>query len=276
MNTPQQSSKTQKAMAQFLTVDWTLPPFTSSAVIETIAEALETCGPSKHEEILSKVMPWIYDLRRLSSMYSGRYKSTIHIRDFAPQIAESIEAAAGGLFHAAICSLMPVIEGVLQKMAVERAGQHKRRNWMLPEIDAFIEREELSPGRFEERIVMLQSLRAIFETRLFVDTDLDHSTTRLNRNGILHGLFHDYANQLNFYRLISVLDSLCFAIGLKHGGSGFASSETDESKEYLNYLMSVSMASQKRPSSIPSEPILKGSSPLELRFMILQAKRSNG
>lgn len=270
------SAEMQKAMEQFLSVDWVLPPFTSSTVIETIAEALGTCGPSKHEEILKKVMPWLYDLGHLSAMYIGRYKSTIHIRDFAPQIAESIEAAAVGLFHAAICSLMPVIEGVLQKMAVERAGQHRRRNWMLPEIDAFIEREELSPGRFEERIVMLQSLRAIFETRLFVDTDLDHSTTRLNRNGILHGLFHDYANQLNFYRLISILDSLCFAIALKHGGSGFASSETDESKEYLNYLMSMSKVSQKRPSSIPSAPILKGSSPLELRFMILQAKRSNG
>ncbi|ALU90041.1 hypothetical protein Hrubri_2867 [Herbaspirillum rubrisubalbicans M1] len=276
MNNSDKPPKMEQAMEQFLTVDWTLPPFTSTTVIETIAEALEICGPPRHEEILKKVMPWLYDLEHLSAMYIGRYKSTIHIRDFAPQIAESIEAAAGRLFHAAICSLMPVIEGVLQKMAVERVGQPKRRNWMLPEIDTLIEREEQSPGRFEERIVMLQSLRAIFETRLFVDTALDQSTSRLNRNGILHGLFHDYANQLNFYRLISILDSLCFAIGLKHGGSGFASSETDESKEYLNYLMSVSMASQKRPSSIPSEPILKGSSPLELRFMILQAKRSNG
>ncbi|WP_050470682.1 hypothetical protein [Herbaspirillum chlorophenolicum] len=276
MNNSEQPSKMPKAMEQFLSVDWTLPPFTSSAVIETIAEALGTCGPSKHEEILSKVMPWVYDLRRLSSMYIGRYKSTIHIQEFSAQIAESIEAAAGGLFHAAICSLIPVIEGVLQKMAAERVGQPKRRNWMLPEIDALIAKEELSPGRFEERIVMLQSLRAIFETRLFVDTALDQSATRLNRNGILHGLFHDYANQLNFYRLISVLDSLCFAIGLKHGGSGFASSETDESREYLGYLTSMSAASQRRPSSIPSEPILKGSSPLELRFMILQAKRSNG
>jgi hypothetical protein len=44
----------------------------------------------------------------------------------------------------------------------------------------------------------------------------------LCRIGILHGMFDGYGDTINFYRLVSLLDPLCFVLVLSHGGSSFA------------------------------------------------------
>lgn len=94
---------------------------------------------------------------------------------------------------------------------------------------------------------MLQSLRDFFAERLYVKTDKYEGLDQLNRHGILHGTFDGYGDSINFYRLVSLLDLLCFALVLSHGGSSFAPEYTLESQSLANYYKVTRQHSEQRP-----------------------------
>ena len=75
---------------------------------------------------------------------------------------------------------------------------------------------------------MLTGLRDFFAERLLTHTDNYDGLDQLNRHGILHGIFEQYGNAVNFLRLITLLE-LFFAMVLAHGGSSFAPNHTPES-----------------------------------------------
>jgi hypothetical protein len=82
---------------------------------------------------------------------------------------------------------------------------------------------------------MLTGLRDFFSDRLLKGTDHYDGLDQLNRHGILHGIFEEYGAAVNFLRLITLLDLLCFAMMLAHGGSVFAPDRTPESKRLADY-----------------------------------------
>jgi hypothetical protein len=66
--------------------------------------------------------------------------------------------------------------------------------------------------------------------RLLHNTDSFVGFNEFNRHGILHGVFEDFGQEINFLRLITLLDLLCFSIGLIEGGvSMFAPADSPKS-----------------------------------------------
>ncbi|MFP3549733.1 hypothetical protein SB861_03325 [Paraburkholderia sp. SIMBA_049] len=241
----------KRAAEVFKTVDWVVPAYFSVGAIGMLADAIEgAASVEQRQTILRDVLPRFYNDDYLAATLIDRYRSTIYVRDFQLPIAEAIEAAVLGLPHAAVSTLTPVLEGVLRKIAAERGGREEggKKFFIIPELDELISKEERSPHRYEERITMLESLRDFFADRLYAHTKNYDGLDQLNRHGILHGLFDGYGDGVNFYRLISLLDLLCFALALAHGGSGFASEDTDESRKLEAYYRATREHSKRRPA----------------------------
>jgi hypothetical protein len=130
---------------------------------------MEAAAPDERIVILQDALPNLFTVECLALMLLGLYSVSIDLRDFKKPIAEAIEAAATGFPHAVVLALTPVLEGVLRRVA---AGHGKplacgKNSWMIVELDELIGKKGRSPHRFEERIVMLESLRDFFTERLY-------------------------------------------------------------------------------------------------------------
>jgi hypothetical protein len=168
----------------------------------------------------------------------------IYICDFKVQIAEAVEAWHAGLHHAAVATMIPVLEGIIRKVAKGGSrdiGSGTKK--LIDELDELIAKEDRSPHRYGERIVMLTGLRDFFAERLLKKTDDYDGLDQLNRHGILHGIFEKYGAAVNFLRLITLLDLLCFAMVLAHGGSCFAPDRTPESQKLAEYYRTLKQRS---------------------------------
>lgn len=243
------SSGLQRAADAFKSVDWVVPPYFGLGLISGIGGAIEQASIESKQEVLRYFLPRMYTPRHLASMLLERYSKQVHVREFSKPIAEAIEAAFSGMWHAAITTLMPVIEGVLMRMrdARPRGAEITNRNWLGAEVAALVKQEQDSPHCFDERVVMLTALRDFCNKRLYTDTNGYKGLNELNRHGILHGLFKDYGDPLNFYRLISILDLLCFVIALHNRGSSFAPDHTPESDTLARYYLTVMANATTRP-----------------------------
>jgi hypothetical protein len=78
---------------------------------------------------------------------------------------------------------------------------------------------------------MLEAFRDFVSDRLLQNTGRYVGLNEFNRHGILHGIFDNFGQAVNFLRLVTLLDLLCFSIGLIEGGvSMFAPAPTPESE----------------------------------------------
>jgi hypothetical protein len=234
----------ERASTVLRSVDWVLPAYLPADGILTIAAMLEQEPVSKREEFLEWVLPGLYDEDRLASMLLGLYNKAIYICDFKVQIAEAVEAWHAGLHHAAVATMIPVLEGIIRKVAKGGSrdiGSGTKK--LIDELDELIAKEDRSPHRYGERIVMLTGLRDFFAERLLKKTDDYDGLDQLNRHGILHGIFEKYGAAVNFLRLITLLDLLCFAMVLAHGGSCFAPDRTPESQKLAEYYRTLKQRS---------------------------------
>ena len=161
----------------------------------------------------------VYDADYLATMLLERYSKIIHVNDFARQIDESIKAFFSGYRLVAVLAMVPVIEGIVRKMATRQnrdVGNGTKK--LNDEFDVLVERERASPYCYGERLVMLEVLREFIRARFLEKTDTYNGLNDFNRHGILHGIYDQYGDELNFFRLITMLDLLCFSIGLIEGG----------------------------------------------------------
>lgn len=223
ISNPQSANGLDRMAAIFKSVDWVVPAYISMGVISKVGGLIEGAPASQKQAVLEEALLRIYDEAHFASFLLGLYSQTRHVRDFRVQISEAIEAWHLGLHHAAVATMVPVLEGVVRKIAQEsqrEVGKGTRK--VIAELDELIAKENRSPGRFEERIVMLTGLRDFFADRLLTDTDNYAGLDRLNRHGILHGIFEQYGAAINFLRLITLLELICFAMVLTHGGSSFS------------------------------------------------------
>lgn len=153
------------------------------------------------------------------------------MRDFTRQIDESIRTYSCDYALNAVTGLLPALEGIIRKMATRQnrdVGQGTRK--LIDELQALVDREEQSPHCYGERLVMLEAFRDFVRDRLLQNTDRYIGLNEFNRHGILHGVFEHFGQDINFLRLITLLDLLCFSIGLIEGGvSMFAPAHTPES-----------------------------------------------
>lgn len=243
------NSGLKRAAIAFKAVDWVVPAYFTVGMISNLGRRIESALPPDRQGILRSVLPQLYTDDHLAAMLLGLYSVTIYVKSFKKPIAEAIEAGLTGLPHAAVSTLIPVLEGVLRKISAEHDEPLERgkKSWLIAELDELIAKEERSPYRYDERIVMLESLRDFFADRFFVKTEKYEGLDQLNRHGILHGLYEGYGDSINFYRLMSLLDLLCFALTLSHGGSAFPPEFTPASMALARYYRGVREQSTRRP-----------------------------
>jgi len=75
-----------------------------------------------------------------------------------------------------------------------------------------------SANCYGERLVVLETFRDFIKNNFLQKTDIFSGADDFNRHGILHGIFEKFGEDTNFFRLITLLDLLCFSIGLIRGG----------------------------------------------------------
>lgn len=228
---------TNRAYAQYLAdafkqVDWPIPPYLPlGEFLSPLAAAIKD-APTQDAKlaIVRERLASAYSGAYLATMYLERYSKILHVRDFAPQIDQSIRTYFCGYTFNAVTGLLPVIEGIIRKVANSQnrdvgAGT-KRLNI---ELQNFVDREIQSQHCYGERLVMLEAFRDFVRDRLLESTKRFVGFNDFNRHGILHGLFDDFGQAINFLRLITLLDMLCFCIGMTEGVSMFAPPFTLES-----------------------------------------------
>ena len=226
----------------FESVDWIIPPyFPNGALYELAENILKVSSREDKLRVLGTYLPRFYKSEYLAIMLLERYDKILHIKDFILQISEAIEASQMGLFHIAVTGLIPVLEGIIRKIANTRGktiGDGTKN--LVKEINNLIKQEKESPFCHGERITMLECFRNFFQKNLLIHTKNFSGSGNLNRHGILHGIFEKYGSDLNFFRLISLLDLLCFIISLKMSSiSIFAPSPTKKSLKLTTYYLSL-------------------------------------
>jgi len=241
--------RTQRALAEWLAarfkeVDWFVPPYLNTAFLSKLAHSIEKASPSDRTQIVQVNLAKAYGPEYLAGMFLERYSKTIHVRDFKQHIGESIAAYFTGYKLVAIIALVPVLEGIVRKIAASHGrpigGGTSRLNH---EFQGFVDTEIKSQHCFGERVVMLEVLRDFVRDRLLERTDSYSGLNELNRHGILHGIYGNFGEEMNFFRLITLLDLLCFAIGLEHGGSCFAPAPTPESLKLAEHYKQLRILS---------------------------------
>ena len=163
-------------------------------------------------------------------MFFSRYSTILHVSDFKHQIDESIRTYFCGYTFNAVTGLLPVIEGIIRKIATsQNRDVGPGTKGLNLELEAIVERELQSAHCYGERLVMLEAFRDFVRERLLENTKRFVGLNEFNRHGILHGLFDDFGQAINFLRLITLLDLLCFCIGMTEGVSMFAPGNSPES-----------------------------------------------
>jgi hypothetical protein len=122
-------------------------------------------------------------------MFLDRYSKIIYVRDFSQHIDESIRAYFSGYRLVAVIALVPVLEGIVRRIAASNnrdIGQGTKK--LNDEFQSFVEREMNSPNCYGERVVMLEVLRDFVRDRLLTNTTSYGGLNELNRHGILHAL----------------------------------------------------------------------------------------
>jgi hypothetical protein len=229
-------------------VEWIFPAYLRLGVLQELAEEIEAAAPADKHGVLAGRLPSLYSADDLAVMLLERYRKLPHVSDFGRQIGEAIEAAHLGLFCAAVTTLLPALEGVMRKMATARsqpAGQGTA--WLVGEIETLIEATRNAAAVYpqsrealDERVMMLEVFRDFWRSKLLANTGSYVGTGSLNRHGILHGVFDDFGYEWNFYKLVSLLDMLCFFIALSTPGvSALAPVQTPASVQLAAYYESI-------------------------------------
>jgi hypothetical protein len=238
----------------FKSVDWLLPAYLTMGFINRLAEAIHQAKPDDRLDIFREAISIIYGPQYLATFFLERYSKIIHVRDFSRQIDESFRAYFSGYRLVAITAMIPVLEGIIRKIASASSRDvGSGTQGLLREFEAIVEDEENSSHRYEERLVMLELLRDFIRDRFLKNTNRYDGLNQFNRHGILHGVFEDYGEELNFMRVITILDLLCFIITLRGAHvSMFAPAETDDSRKLASEYIALQEKSKFFPAEIPA------------------------
>lgn len=187
-------------------------------------------GPERTAEFEAALAP-MYPPGHLAAMLLDRYAHVPMVSPFRRHIGEAIEAAYLGLFHAAVATLIPTIEGVVRTHATQ-AGRDLGNAGLQrlgTEIEQMVEVERQAHRgctASDERIAMIEMFGEFLRESLYIHTNTFAGDRELNRHGAVHGIYRDYGNAANFYVLISVLDLLTFVLTFRTSGISMMAPDT--------------------------------------------------
>jgi hypothetical protein len=250
-------------------LEWVFPPYFQRRAVYRVAEnARQAVDPLAQ---LDAELAVLYDAEYLSAMLVHRYRVVVDVCEFSTQIGQSFEAAALGNWASAISTLLPAIEGIMRAAAPRKGfaagqgtswlptaiasmmGSKKIENAipLLPQdgyptgTDAVIAAKQSDA----ERDAMLEGFRSYAAAFLYENTQRYSGQTRLNRHGILHGVYnsgHDTPG--NFYRLVTLLDILCFVFTFDMSGvSVMCPEDSAESLRLAAYYRMLGALAKVRP-----------------------------
>jgi hypothetical protein len=241
----------------FKSVDWLVPAYLQMGLLHRLAVEIYKSEPPDKLNIFRETISVVYGPQYLATLFLERYSKIIHVQNFSRQIDEAFKAYFSGYRLVAITAMIPVLEGIIRKIAIaaKRDVGHGTQG-LNREFDAIVEDEENSPHRYEERLVMLTLLRDFIKDRFLKNTDRYDGLNQFNRHGILHGVFDDYGEELNFLRVITILDLLCFIIGLRGAPvSMFSPENTDESRKLAARYTDLQLKSEFPPLELSARVI---------------------
>jgi hypothetical protein len=186
----------------FKTVDWLIPAYLTKGFLSGLAKAIDDAEEEQKVPVLCSILSIVYDEQHCSCMLLNLYGKQRFIQEFRVQINEAFEAFWAGLPHAAVATLLTVIEGVIRLFAKsQNSSVGQGTKGLVRELTRILDREIQSEHSYGERVVMLETLRDFFNERLLKNDDVYEGFDQFNRHGILHGKFQAYGSEANFYRL---------------------------------------------------------------------------
>jgi hypothetical protein len=147
----------ERLAAIFKSVDWVVPAYIPLGALSYYAATIERAPDLHKQAVLETALRAIYDERHFASFLLGLYQHTRQVRAFKAQIEEAITAWFIGLHHAAVATMVPVLEGVIRKIAQEskrEVGNGTKK--VIAELDELISKEDRSP---HSTVITLMPLR---------------------------------------------------------------------------------------------------------------------
>lgn len=195
-------------------VDWPIPAYLTFGFLHRTAQKINSeTNLDKKIQIAENEFSVVYNADYLAAMYLDRYSKIKYICQFKAQIDQGIKSYFSGYFYSAILTLIPVIEGTVRLIAGTDLGQGTAR--VKEQFGVYLDKEIKSSACYYERVSMLNALKLFMEEKFLINTEKYSALNKLNRHGILHGTFLDYGEKVNFLRLLTVLDLICFVITLQ-------------------------------------------------------------
>ncbi len=230
---------------------WIWPAYIQNRHVYRVGEKLlKSSNDAEKHAIIESALPSLYPPEDLAVMLLERYRKVPIVKEFEASISDALEAAHLRLFHAAVSTLFPVIEGIIRDSASAGGRSVGQGTQKLPdEIDEMIAFERASGfGAADARIEMLEVFRNFLRAKLLAPTAAFSGARQLNRHGVLHGVFKDFGSEANFYILVSILDLLTFVRVLHTTGiSTLAPDRTKESQALAIYYRMLRLASKAGP-----------------------------
>jgi hypothetical protein len=187
----------------------------------------------------------MYSAGHLAAMLLDRYAHVPMVAPFRSHIGQAIEAAFLGLYHSAVATLIPAIEGIVREHATQggRNLESGGRYRVGLELEAMVNHERQAHtdcSASDERVEMIELFDEFVKNSLYIKTDDFAADRELNRHGTVHGIYRDYGNAANFYVLMSVLDLLAFILTFRTSGiSMFPPEVTAEARKLGTYYLDL-------------------------------------
>jgi hypothetical protein len=225
-------------------VGWIWPAYIRNGYVFALAKRLIDADVAKQQQILEQALSDLYRPEHLAAMLLGRYRKVPLVSDFDASISESLEAAHLGLFHAAVSTLIPVIEGIIRRAASkwgEDVGKGTKR--LAREVRKLATHERSkADSAADERAEMLEIFADFLDKKLLMQTSSFTGWRDLNRHGVVHGIFVNFGCQANFYILVSILDLLTFSLAFRTSGvSMLAPDSTSETEALARYYKKLQL-----------------------------------
>ncbi|WP_077338841.1 hypothetical protein [Pseudocolwellia agarivorans] len=226
----------------FTSVGWFIPSHSTMGYINTIANEIKDSEDPNIEPFLKE----LYSSLNQAAMVTERYPVVPYICEYKDIIFESIEAHFLGLNYAAVTTLMPVVEGVGNKLVDEWGVDRKFSNGnnkgtmtlfsdLAEKCRKYVIDNDL--GMVSEIVPALEAFEHYLKNNFYINSTKYTFDDKTNRHGILHGSFKDadYGVPMNFYKTVGAVEFLCFIISIKEPISFFAPAPTDKSYQLAAY-----------------------------------------
>lgn len=211
-----------------------------------LGEIVNNGGDLKQDE-LKELLATIYSKENLSAVLIEKYSVTPFVKDYLKILENGIESHFLGLHYSSVCTLIPVVEGVARKLAVHREVDHKYIKQTIRNLCLSCKTEVVQKklGDYEEVESMIDSFEKFVTEKLYSDSSAYPHEDNTNRNGIAHGAYGDidYGNPVSFYKVIALINSLCFLSAIDAGLSWFPPKGTEAgTKKAVYYSMCESFS----------------------------------